>query len=100
MPSLLIDKLFANINSSLETCNCSASIVDYKFDVGKSSWCELTLSFDIAKNMVDLSNVIRKAAAQAVVHEVSNEYFEINRMAQMMTLQEANMSKILIDIMR
>ena len=74
MPSL-IDKLFANTNSSLETCNCSASIVDYKFDVGKSSWCELTLSFDIAKNMVDLSNVIRKAAAQAVVHEVSNEYF-------------------------
>ena len=73
-------------NSSLETCNCSASIVDYKFDVGKSSWCELTLSFDIAKNMVDLSNVIRKAAAQAVVHEVSNEYFEVeefNRMAQM-----------------
>ena len=73
--------------------------MDYKFDVGKSSWCELTLSFDIAKNMVDLSNVIRKAAAQAVVHEVSKEYFEINRMAQMMTLQEANMSKILIGIM-
>ena len=45
--------------------------MDYKYDVAKSSWCELTLSFDIAKNMVDLSNVIRKAAGQAVVHEVS-----------------------------
>ena len=45
--------------------------MDYKYDVDKSSWCELTLSFDIAKNMVDLSNVIRKAAGQAVVHEVS-----------------------------
>ena len=45
--------------------------MDYKFDVARSSWCDLTLSFDIAKNMVDLSNVIRKAAEKAIVHEVS-----------------------------
>ena len=64
-------KLLQTDHSTVETFNSSASIVDYKFDVAKSNWCDLTLSFDIAKNMVDLSNVIRKAAAQAVVHEVS-----------------------------
>lgn len=50
----------------------AADIVDYKYDTAKSSWCELTLSFDLDKKMLDMSNIIRKAAEQGVVYEVGN----------------------------
>jgi len=48
------------------------SIVEYSFDTVEQSWCELTLSFDITRKRVDMTNVIRKAAEKGVVHEVKN----------------------------
>ena len=35
------------------------SIVEYSFDTVEQSWCELTLSFDITRKRVDMTNVIR-----------------------------------------
>jgi len=49
-----------------------ASIVDYSYDTEKESWATLTLSFDITRKRVDMSQVLRKAASKAVVHEVKN----------------------------
>ena len=49
-----------------------ASIVDYSFDTEKQSWASITLSFDIAKKRVDMSQVLRLAANKAVVYEVKN----------------------------
>jgi len=48
------------------------NIVEYSYDTVEQSWCELTLSFDITRKRVDMSNVIRKAAEKGVVHEVKN----------------------------
>ena len=42
-------------------------IVDYKFDTENELWCEISLAFDVAKKTLDMSNVIKKAAAAAVV---------------------------------
>merc|ERR1719239_765677 len=49
-----------------------ASIVDYSYDTEKQSWASVTLSFDIAKKRLDMTNVIRQAASKAVVYEVKN----------------------------
>jgi len=49
-----------------------ASIVDYSYDTEKQSWATLTLSFDIAKKGIDMSQVLRVAASKAVVYEVKN----------------------------
>jgi len=49
-----------------------ASIVDYSYDTEKQSWATLTLSFDIAKKGIDMSQVLRVAANKAVVYEVKN----------------------------
>jgi len=49
-----------------------ASIVDYSYDTEKQSWATVSLSFDIAKKRVDMTNVIRQAASKAVVYEVKN----------------------------
>jgi len=48
------------------------SIVDYSYDTEKESWATLTLSFDIAKKGIDMSQVLRVAASKAVVYEVKN----------------------------
>jgi len=49
-----------------------ACIVDYSYDTEKQDWASLTLSFDIAKKRVDMSQVLRLAAGKAVVYEVKN----------------------------
>ena len=48
------------------------SILDYTYDTQKERWCELTLSFDVSRKTVDMSNVVRKSAEKAVLHEVKN----------------------------
>ena len=49
-----------------------ATILDYKYDTEKELWCELTLSFSISRKAVDMSNIIRKSAERAVLHEIKN----------------------------
>eukprot|EP00090_Calanus_glacialis_P015465 TRINITY_DN24413_c0_g1_i1.p1 TRINITY_DN24413_c0_g1~~TRINITY_DN24413_c0_g1_i1.p1 ORF type:complete len:562 (+),score=235.92 TRINITY_DN24413_c0_g1_i1:241-1686(+) len=49
-----------------------ASIVDYGYDTEKQNWATLTLSFDIARKRVDMSQVLRVAAGKAVVYEVKD----------------------------
>ena len=48
------------------------NIHDYSYDTVNQSWCQLTLSFDIARKRVDMSNVIRKAAEKGVVYEIKH----------------------------
>ena len=62
----------ASVLSLLEGKGGAASIVDYSYDTEKQSWAAITLSFDIAKKRVDMSQVIRLAANKAVVYEVKN----------------------------
>ena len=62
----------AAVLSLLEGGGAVASLVDYSFDTKKESWATLTLSFDIAKKRVDMSQVLRTAAGKAVVREVKN----------------------------
>ena len=47
-----------------------ASLVDYAYDTANELWCELTLAFNISRKQVDMSNVLRKAAAKAVIRQV------------------------------
>ena len=49
-----------------------AAIVDYSYDTEGQSWASITLSFDLSRKKVDMSNVIKLAASKAVVHEVKN----------------------------
>ena len=49
-----------------------ATILDYTFDTKKELWCELTLSFEVSRKTVDMSNVIHKSAERAVLHEIKN----------------------------
>ena len=49
-----------------------ATILDYKYDTDKELWCELTLSFSVSRKAVDMSNVVRKSADRAVLHEIKN----------------------------
>lgn len=49
------------LDGRLGTCQ----IVDYEYDTAEQSWCRLTLGFDIGKKRIDMTNVLRKAAAKA-----------------------------------
>ena len=49
-----------------------AQVYDYVYDVNKERWCELTLEMSASRKAVDFSNVIRKAAEKAVIHEIKN----------------------------
>ena len=49
-----------------------ATILDYIYDTDKEIWCELTLSFGVSRKTVDMSNVVRKSAERAVLHEIKN----------------------------
>eukprot|EP00095_Tigriopus_kingsejongensis_P009705 maker-scaffold1466_size39939-snap-gene-0.10 protein:Tk09705 transcript:maker-scaffold1466_size39939-snap-gene-0.10-mRNA-1 annotation:"GH20789" len=49
-----------------------ATIVDYIFDTEKELWCQLSLGFEVAHKTLDMSNVVKKAAEKAVIHEVKN----------------------------
>merc|ERR1719419_283189 len=62
----------ASVLRLLEGRGGVAKIIDYCYDTEKQSWATLTLSFDIAKKRVDMSQVLRQAATKAVVHEVKN----------------------------
>ena len=48
------------------------SILDYTYDTQKERWCELTLSFSVSRKAVDMSNIVRKSAERAVLHEIKN----------------------------
>ena len=49
-----------------------ATILDYTYDTKKELWCKLTLSFGASRKTVDMSNVVRKSAERAVLHEIKN----------------------------
>ena len=49
-----------------------ATILDYIYDTEKEIWCELTLSFGITRKTVDMSNVVRRSAERAILHEIKN----------------------------
>merc|ERR1719412_1206194 len=49
-----------------------ATILDYIYDTEKEIWCELTLSFFVSRKTVDMTNVVRRSAERAVLHEIKN----------------------------
>ncbi|XP_059079806.1 DNA-directed RNA polymerase I subunit RPA1-like [Tigriopus californicus] len=49
-----------------------ASVVNYSYDTEKELWCQLTLAFDIQRKSMDMSNVVKKAAEKAIIHEVKH----------------------------
>merc|ERR1719195_1311212 len=62
----------AGVMRLMECRGGNATIADYSYDTERQSWASISLSFDIAKKRVDMSNVIRLAATMAVVYEVKN----------------------------
>ena len=62
----------AGVMRLMECRGGNATIADYSYDTERQSWASISLSFDIAKKRVDMSNVIRLAATKAVVYEVKN----------------------------
>jgi len=62
----------ATVLSLLDGRGGVAQIVDYSYDTEKQNWATLTLSFDIARKRVDMSQVLRVAADKAVIYEVKN----------------------------
>ncbi|XP_039285485.1 DNA-directed RNA polymerase I subunit RPA1 [Nilaparvata lugens] len=49
----------------------STCIEDYKFDVEKSLWCQVTVGFPHSHGRIDFASVLRERAAASVIHEVA-----------------------------
>ena len=45
---------------------------NFEFVLKDELWCELVLAFGVNQRRIDMSNVIKKAADKAVIHEVKN----------------------------
>ena len=65
-------KRIQHVTNLLSGKATAVGMVDYAYDEEKSLWCELTLSFDIGKKSLDMSNVVKKAASAAVIKAVKN----------------------------
>jgi len=50
----------------------SCSFIFYSNFFKDELWCELILAFGVNQRRIDMSNVIKKAAEKAVIHEVKN----------------------------
>ena len=61
-----------NYVTSLDGCPPGYNIKDYRYDTEREIWATLTLSVDISRKRVDMSQVIRKAAEDSVIYEVKN----------------------------
>ncbi|RZF33469.1 hypothetical protein LSTR_LSTR010125 [Laodelphax striatellus] len=64
---LATDVVEGRIKKVKWSSNC---IQDYKFDVDKSLWCQVTVGFPHSHGRIDFASVLRERAAASVIHEV------------------------------
>ena len=67
-----VQRRIQHVTNLLQGKATAVGIVGYDYDTEKSLWCELTLSLDIGKRSLDMSNVVKKASSSAVIKEVKN----------------------------
>lgn len=57
-------------NSNQIVIPARINLLDYSYDTNKELWCQLTLGFPLAQRIVDMTNIVKKAAEKAVIAEV------------------------------